>query len=119
MSLYPELTRGPIVYTRVEHLRHMGVELRIYVEVEELEQPVLRGASMRTHRVWQNGRLASGGAWRHRLEDAIDQANYLVTTTYAGQLSMLNQRVSKLEVINAQLRAELEALKEKRNTELG
>lgn len=120
MNLYPELTRGKIVYQRYEQLRCSRAQLAVHIEVEELAVPALRGASLRTHRVWQNGSLAGGGAWRHSLEDAIAQADYLVIQHYAAKVSVQDQRVNKLEAVNAQLKAELEALKEQRNyTELG
>jgi len=101
--------RGTIVYCRLEQLGE-----KIHIEVEELVKPVRRGATLRTHRVWQNDSLAGYGAWRHSLEDAIAHADYLVTRYYGAKLAILNQRVSRLEVQNAALRAENEALKEKR-----
>lgn len=114
MNFYPELNRGEIVYTRLEQTSGPHQQLMLRIEVEQLDRPVLRGASLRTHRLWENGRLAGGGAWRHSLEDAIAQADYLVIWAYGSKLSLLNTRVSRLEAQNAQLKAVIEALKEQR-----
>lgn len=113
-NFYPELTRrGPIVYSRYEQRLRVGERTRdtITVEVEELVRPVLRGASVRTHRLWQDGSLAGYGAWRHSLEDAVKQADYLIEVDRVAKLSMLEQRVQKLEATISALRAENEALK--------
>jgi hypothetical protein len=111
-NYHPELTRGKIVFSsRTQH----SAGIFVILEVEELAIPVRRGASMRTHRVWKNGQLASGGAWRHCEDDAIAYAEQLLRYEYSAKLSLANQRICKLEVEAAMLRAENEALKEQRD----
>lgn len=109
----PALIRGDIVYSRSEQW-HGRNGYRIHIEVEELVHPVMRGASLRTHRLWENGGLSSGGAYSWSLIDAIERADYLVQRCISAKNEMLEIRANRLAAENSALRAEIEALKEQR-----
>jgi hypothetical protein len=66
-------------------------------EVERLITPVLRGAGMRTHRLWRNGQPATGHQWCYTLADAQYWAEWIATRDLKLQLSKLKTRVLELE----------------------
>ena len=105
-----ELVRGRIVYQRLEQRE----PFRINIEVEELVEPVLKGAGLRTHRIWIDGKLGNGHTYQYSLEDAIACADTLVQSYNGTQVSMLWNRVNVLQAANAALKAEVEALREGR-----
>ena len=68
-----------------------------HFQIEELEKPVLKGAGMRTHRLWDNGAPALGGQWAYGLEQARSWANYTTRCSYSSRISFLEMRVHVLE----------------------
>lgn len=70
---------------------------KLLLEVEELSDPVLRGASMRTHRVWVNGKIANGAGYQPSLDAAVRACRYLEKQSLADKLSYQNKRVEMLE----------------------
>lgn len=66
-------------------------------QVEHLTTPVLRGAGLRTHRLWYNGSPAVGHQWCYSLDDAKWWAEWLVERDLKIQISRLKTRVLDLE----------------------
>lgn len=66
-------------------------------EVEHLTTPVLRGAGMRTHRLWRNGSPAVGHQWCYSLDDAKWWAEWIMERDLKIQVSKLKTRVLDLE----------------------
>lgn len=66
-------------------------------QVEKLVTPVLRGAGLRTHRLWRNSGPAVGHQWCYSLEDAQWWAEWLIERDLKMQISLLKTRVLDLE----------------------
>lgn len=73
----------------------------IGVEVEELVEPIQKGASLRTHRLWIDDKPAN---FMWSFESAVREAEFAVQHSVQTQLAYQTQRVQKLEIENARLR---------------
>jgi hypothetical protein len=65
--------------------------------IEALATPVLKGATTRHYRLYDNGVPATGMQWHARLEDAIARADYILQCSYVDRIAWLEQRVNALE----------------------
>lgn len=87
----PEPTiKGRIVHEKTDELGHTA-------QVEELVVPILRGAGLRTHRLWLDGKPAAGRQWHYCFEDAVEDSEYLFKYGYIERIRWLENRVGRLE----------------------
>lgn len=68
-----------------------------YFQIEELDPPILKGATMRTHRLWIDGDPARGAQYHHSLEFARKEAEYRALSTHISRIAWLESRVRSLE----------------------
>lgn len=74
------------------------------LEVERLDEPVLKGAGLRTHRLWRNGRPEVGCQWHYDLEGAKKWANYRMEADLYRRVEHLKRMVHDLQAECARLR---------------
>lgn len=65
--------------------------------IEQLDVPVLKGAQVRTHRLYCDGEPASGGQWHHSEESARWRAGFIAQCTWSARVRYLENRVVELE----------------------
>lgn len=90
MKLGPASTKieGPIVRDWKEFGHHF--------QIEKLLVPRRVGAGDRHYRLWLNGHPADGGQWCYDLEGALNRADYVLQSSYAGRIAWLEAHVNNL-----------------------
>lgn len=61
--------------------------------IERLEEPVQRGATLRTHRLYCDGEPALGGQWHTSVESAQERASYICQSTLYSRIRWLENRL--------------------------
>lgn len=68
-----------------------------HFQIELLREPVMKGATPRSYRLWDNGAPALGGQWQHTEASARAWADYRTKCDYVTRIAWLEDRVHQLE----------------------
>lgn len=80
---------GPIVKDWAEFGHHF--------QIEQLLEPVRKGAGTRPYRLWDNGSPCLGHQWCYTIESAEKAAGYMLECSYVRRIEYLEQWVARLE----------------------
>ncbi len=73
------------------------IEFGHYFQIESLSEPIIKGASERHYRLWDNGKPATGGQWHYSIDNAVARAKYVLLCDYSDRIAYLETRVQNLE----------------------